>query len=165
MVKYPPEEPILFYSNKDPQHLHLGSEGFGMTLQDCISLAPPALVIENVFGLWSLLLVFCHLFYLWLPYIVHLWSVLFFISNSFLDHAVPTDSYFLSVAIVVLLLINVPSLPRSLSFCLFNLACPHLLLFYVLYKGFSHLIASYPKSPVTSFIFSFIWDHYLFVFF
>lgn len=39
MVKYSPEELILFHSNKDPQRLHLGSEGFGMTLQDCISLA------------------------------------------------------------------------------------------------------------------------------
>lgn len=41
MVKYLPEEPILSYSNKDPQHVHLGSEGFGMTRQDCISLAFP----------------------------------------------------------------------------------------------------------------------------
>lgn len=65
-----------------------------------------------------------------------------FHDSSFLYHAFPTESYFLSVAIIVLLLINVPSFPRSLSFCLFNLVL--LYCFSLFYTRGSHTSLHHP---------------------
>ena len=155
MVKYPPEEPILFYSNQNPQRLHLGSEGFGMTLQDCISLAflPTQLLslkcVRSMISALSLLSSFLFMTPLHCPPLI----CTIFHYSSFLYHAFSTDSYFLSVAIIVLLLINVPSFPCSLSFCLFSLVLLYCFsMFYT--KGF-HTSLHHPcyLLLLTSFLF------------
>lgn len=125
MVKYLPEETILSHSNKDPQHLHLGSEGFGMTRQDCNlpCFSPPALpahliemclVYDLCFKSSVISLIYDSLTLFTFDLYYFLLQILSPILQSQLTPTFP------SVAIIVLL-INVPSFPHSLSFCLFNL--------------------------------------------